>query len=81
MGNEPTVQPGYEVARDESGLTARERQVLGMVRAGQPQAAIAKEVGVSRARIGAIVKQLRGKGYDLTVTDGRANANRARATD
>lgn len=80
MSNEPTVQPGYEVDRDESGLTARERQVLALVREGQAQAAIGKQMGLSRARIGAIVKRLREKGLDLAVVDGRAVANRARHT-
>ena len=79
MSDTPKVEAGYEVARDESGLTARERQVLGLVREGRTQVTIATEVGVSRARVGAIVKQLREKGHDLTVADGRPAANRARA--
>ena len=37
-------------------------------------------MGLSRARIGAIVKRLREKGLDLAVVDGRAVANRARHT-
>ena len=65
MGNDDKVQPGYSIDRDEEGLTAKERTALGLLRAGKSQAETADLMGVSRARVGALVVVLREKGVDV----------------
>jgi hypothetical protein len=60
------TEPGYKLARDERGLTERQRQVLEMHRAGKPWAVMALELGISYSRVGQIVKLLKQRyGPDL----------------
>jgi DNA-binding NarL/FixJ family response regulator len=59
------VEAGYEIGRDDTGLTAREREVLDGLREGKTQSAIGVELGVSRARISLVVKQIREKGVRI----------------
>lgn len=66
-------QPGYEIGYDDrkgrAGLTAREREVLRRIEEGEAQAAIARDLELSRGRVSAIVKQLRSKGVRLRIPD------------
>lgn len=70
-------QPGYEIGYDDrkgrAGLTARERDVLGRVEAGESQAQIARDLELSRGRVSAIVKQLRAKGVRLRIPEPDTN--------
>jgi len=55
------VSPGYEIRRDDGGLTARERQVIGLLHEGKTQISIAEEMGLTRQRVSAIAKSARAK--------------------
>lgn len=60
------VEAGYEIGRDDRGLTARERQVLDALGDGDARsyAQIGEEIGgLTRQRVGAIVKTLEEKGF------------------
>lgn len=57
------TKPGYEIQRDERGLTGRERQVLDEMTKGETFAVIAERIGVSKQRVGALVNSLVEKGY------------------
>lgn len=59
------TRPGYAVGRDESGLTARERQVLDLLRQGRSRADIQADLGLTKQRIGALCKSIRDKGVEL----------------
>lgn len=65
MGNDDKVQPGYSIDRDEAGLTAKERTALGLLRAGKSQAETADLMGLTRARVSAIVRKLKDQGVDV----------------
>lgn len=65
MGNDDKVQPGYSIDRDETGLTAKERTALGLLRAGKSQAETADLMGLTRARVSAIVRKLKDQGVDV----------------
>jgi transposase len=56
---------GYQIGRDASGLTRRERTIAAMMRLGRARNRIAEDIGLSRQRVGQIVNQLREKGVDL----------------
>ena len=65
-------KPGYEIGRDELGLTERDRKVAAGIRAGRKQTQIAEELGISRQRVSEIVKRLKdNRGVDLTVKGGQ----------
>lgn len=61
--SEPHVKPGYKQERDDRDLTARDRQVLMLMHEGRNQAQAAEELGLTRQRIGSIVKKLQERGY------------------
>jgi biotin operon repressor len=65
MPNDEKVQPGYLIDRDESGLTAKERTALGLLRAGKSQAETADLMGLSRARVSSLVRAMKDKGVDV----------------
>lgn len=75
---EQDQERAYEVGRDDSGVTARERMVLDLLRSGASQAEVGRQLALSRARVGQIVNQLRRKRIDVSPVDGRVEANRAR---
>lgn len=56
------TQPGYAIGRDESGLTKRERQVLGQMAEGKQGPAIGHALGISKQRVDQIQKSLIAKG-------------------
>jgi DNA-binding transcriptional regulator LsrR (DeoR family) len=49
---------GYKLDRDESGLTAREREVRDLLAAGMRQTEIAERLGIGKQRVGQIRKQI-----------------------
>jgi len=59
------TKPGYKVDRDESGLTARERQVLELLNRGRTRKDIETDLGLTKARIGALCKSITNKGIEL----------------
>ena len=63
--NEPHVRKGYTIGRDEAGLTARDRQVLEMIRksGAMQMAGIGREIGVTKQRVKQIVDRLTEKGF------------------
>lgn len=56
------VPSGYEIGTDEQGLTARERAVRDLIAKGHTRSYIGAELGVSRVRVGQLVKSLTDKG-------------------
>lgn len=58
----PAVRPGYHIGRGDDGLTARERQVLFLVREGLDQPEIMRRIGLTKQRIQQIRKALIRKG-------------------
>ncbi len=56
------TEPGYEIGRDERGLTNRERQVLEALIWSTPLTEIAKELEISKQRVDQIVRRLEEKG-------------------
>ena len=58
----PAVQPGYHIGRNEQGLTARERQVLGAIAEGLDMVQTAARYGITKQRVLQIVRALEKKG-------------------
>ena len=58
----PDARSGYHLDRDERGLTARQRDVLKCVVDGKTARQIEADLGMTRQRVSAIVKQLVDKG-------------------
>ena len=56
------TKPGYEIGRDESGLTTREREVLMLVVQGMQGPQIGAALGISKQRVDQIQKALVAKG-------------------
>jgi DNA-binding NarL/FixJ family response regulator len=57
------TRPGYEIGRDgTSGLTTREREVLGLLVQGLDQPGIGERLGITKQRVGQIVAALVKKG-------------------
>lgn len=56
------TEPGYQIERDDDGLTRREREVLAGIIAGKNLVQIGDELGVSKQRVDQIVKALVTKG-------------------
>ena len=54
--------PGYEIGRDQRGLTAREREVLTALIHETPPVVIAEELGISKQRVNQILNALQAKG-------------------
>ena len=54
---------GYSQERDDRGMTRREREVLGLLTWKLPNTRIAEELGLTRQRVGHIVKALKEKGF------------------
>lgn len=52
------TQPGYDIGRDDSGLTKREREVIAGIVAGQALVQIAAALGVTKQRVDTIVRSL-----------------------
>lgn len=67
MGHVPT---GYEIGRDDRGLTNRERQALGLLVQGREGWQIAEELGVTRQRVHALIRILEKKGVLVRGEDG-----------
>jgi DNA-binding CsgD family transcriptional regulator len=59
------THPGYTLDRDDSGLTAQEREVANSLARHVSQAQIARELGISRERVRQIRQQLIAKGYEV----------------
>lgn len=57
------VEAGYKQNRDERDLTERHRQVLTLMHQGLSRADAARELGITRSRVGAIVKELASRDY------------------
>jgi DNA-directed RNA polymerase sigma subunit (sigma70/sigma32) len=55
------TEPGYKIDRRD-GLTAREREVLDLLRQGMSQVEIGEAIGVSKQRVGQILLVLVEKG-------------------
>ena len=60
----------YKIGRDESGLTIREREVLAQIKQGKSNASIARDLGVSKQRVGQIVRSLVQKNAMFEVENG-----------
>lgn len=60
-GRPPGVQPGYEIGRDEAGLTKREREVRNLLLDGLDQPTIGARLTLSKQRVNQIVKSLEDK--------------------
>lgn len=58
-----SVKAGYELGRDENGLTNNEREVLGRMAKGLTPAKVAVEMNLSRQRTSKIAKDLVEKGW------------------
>jgi len=56
------TKPGYAIGRDETGLTNRERDVLGLMVQGLKGPAIGDRLGISKQRVDQIQKALVDKG-------------------
>ena len=56
------TRPGYQIERDGSGLTKREREVLGLVAQGKQGPQIGHDLGISKQRVDQIQKALVAKG-------------------
>ena len=56
------TQPGYELDRDRTGLTKREREALRLMEKFQTQQEIADAMGLSRQRVGQLIASLKKKG-------------------
>lgn len=54
---------GYEIGRDERGLTRREHEVLAGMKAQKSFAQIGAELGITKQRVGQIAKSLVRKGF------------------
>jgi len=57
-----SVQPGYEIGRDDRGLTRREREVLTCLAEGLNLVQTGARLGVSKQRVDQLVKALEMKG-------------------
>ena len=57
-----SVEAGYQIGRDEHGLTEREREVLGCLMEGKSPAEAAKMLGLSRQRAHQLTVALMEKG-------------------
>lgn len=61
--SKPKVEAGYVQDRDERNLTKRHRQVLRLLYAGRNMSEAGRELGITRARVSAIVKELQTRGF------------------
>lgn len=52
-------EKGYKIGRDESGMTARERDIVERMVQGQSQSAIGRELGISRQRVSEIIARMK----------------------
>lgn len=61
--------PGYQAPRktreDPTRLTPNEQTCLQMLVEGSNRNAVAEALGVSRQRVGELVKQIKAKGHDV----------------
>lgn len=64
------TQAGYKLSRDKRGLTKREREVLSRLVLGEQQNEIGVALGVSKQRVGQIVKALEVKGFVKVAENG-----------
>lgn len=62
------TKPGYEIGRDERGLTKREREVLTLLVEGKNGPQIGEALGITKQRVKQIMAALEKKGR-LTKTD------------
>lgn len=56
------TKPGYKVGKDESGLTKREREVLGLIVKGLNGPQIGESLGITKQRVDQIMRVLVAKG-------------------
>lgn len=64
------TKAGYEIGRDDFGLTKREREVFEALKTGAQFNTIASELGVTKQRVDSIVKSLVRKGRVLRLENG-----------
>ena len=57
------TEAGYKHDRDARGLTAREREVLTLIPLDLSYEEMARRLGLTKQRVGAVVKGLRNKGF------------------
>jgi len=62
MDGKPAVTPGYQIGRDDDGMTARERRVLFLIREGHSGSEIARRMDLTKQRVGQIRNVLEAKG-------------------
>jgi hypothetical protein len=63
---------GYEIGKDQAGLTEKERQVLGCLKERKSFRAMAKDLGMTPQRCHQLAKSLIAKGVVAKTADGYA---------
>lgn len=61
--SEPKVKPGYFHHRDDRNLTERQREVMKHLHNGLNMSQTAAVLGITRARVSAIVHELTDRGF------------------